>query len=68
MEKYYPTVDTWSIGCILYEMIQKRCLFCGDSEIDQLVKIFKILGTPNQTTWPSVIDLKDFKATFPKWT
>lgn len=68
MEKYYPTVDSWSVGCIFYELAHKKCLFCGDSEIDQIFKIFRILGTPNENVWPSVTSLKDFKTTFPKWT
>jgi serine/threonine protein kinase len=67
-DKYYPTVDTWSVGCILYEIAHKKCLFCGDSEIDQLFRIFRVLGTPHQSIWPDVTNLKDFKATFPKWT
>lgn len=68
MEKYHPTVDTWSVGCIFYELAHKKCLFCGDSEIDQIFKIFRILGTPTENIWPSVTNLKDFKASFPKWT
>jgi serine/threonine protein kinase len=67
MEKYYPTVDTWSVACIFYEIAHKKCLFCGDSEIDQIFKIFKILGTPTQSNWADVLKLKDFKTTFPKW-
>lgn len=48
-------------------MAQKRPLFCGDSEIDQLFKIFKVLGTPKEATWPGVSTLPDFKSTFPRW-
>lgn len=39
----------------------------GDSEIDQIFKIFKVLGTPNDTNWPDAHKLPDFKLTFPKW-
>lgn len=40
--KYYSTpVDIWSIGCIQAEMLTKRALFPGDSEIDQLFRIFR---------------------------
>ena len=39
----------------------------GDSEIDQIFKIFKILGTPNENNWPDALKLSDFKPTFPKW-
>ena len=33
----------------------------GDSEIDQIFKIFKVLGTPNENNWPDALKLKDFK-------
>lgn len=39
----------------------------GDSEIDQIFKIFKVLGTPNENNWPEALKLSDFKPTFPKW-
>lgn len=39
----------------------------GDSEIDQIFKIFKVLGTPNDKNWPDAQQLSDFKATFPKF-
>lgn len=45
-EKYSTSVDVWSLGCIFYEIAHKKILFCGDSEIDQLFKIFNALGTP----------------------
>ncbi|CAD8138783.1 unnamed protein product [Paramecium octaurelia] len=65
--QYSTPVDIWSLGCIFAEMAQKRPLFCGDSEIDQLFKIFKIMGTPKESTWPGVSTLPDFKSTFPRW-
>ncbi|KAJ8255241.1 hypothetical protein GJAV_G00202670 [Gymnothorax javanicus] len=66
--KYYSTaVDIWSIGCIFAEMVAKRPLFPGDSEIDQLFRIFKTLGTPNEEVWPGVSQLPDYKARFPRW-
>lgn len=39
----------------------------GDSEIDQIFKIFKVLGTPNENNWPDALKLNDFKPTFPKF-
>ena len=37
--KFYSTsVDTWSLGCIFAEMITRKPLFPGDSEIDQLFR------------------------------
>ena len=64
---YGPAVDIWSIGCIFSEMATKRALFPGDSEIDQLFRIFRTLGTPNENVWPGVSRFPDFKDTFPQW-
>lgn len=49
------------------EMAQRRPLFAGDSEIDQIFKIFKVLGTPCEGHWEDALKLPDFKQTFPKW-
>ena len=64
---YTTAVDTWSLGCIFAEMITKRPLFPGDSEIDQLFQIFRVLGTPGEEVWPGVSALPDYKSVFPKW-
>jgi len=42
-------------------------LFNGDSEIDQIFKIFRVLGTPDDHAWPGVSELPDYKPTFPQW-
>ena len=49
------------------KQITKRALFPGDSEIDQLFRVFRTLGTPDNKTWPGVSKLPDYKSTFPKW-
>ncbi|KAF5836219.1 Pkinase-domain-containing protein [Dunaliella salina] len=64
---YSLGVDVWSIGCIFAEMINHRPLFPGDSEIDQLYKIFQALGTPNEAMWPGISQLPDYQETFPQW-
>ncbi|GIY00411.1 cyclin-dependent kinase 1 [Caerostris extrusa] len=65
--RYSTPVDLWSIGCIFAEMSNKTPLFRGDSEIDQLYRIFRTLGTPNDKIWPGVSEMPDFKSTFPNW-
>lgn len=47
--------------------ITRRALFPGDSEIDQLFRIFRTLGTPDETVWPGVTSMPDYKPSFPKW-
>ena len=64
---YAPAVDMWSIGTIFVEMVNRRPLWPGDSEIDELFRIFKSLGTPDEEAWQGVTGLPDFKPSFPKW-
>jgi len=66
---YSTAIDMWSVGCIFAEMaMQGSPLFPGDSEIDQIFKIFRILGTPGEEVWPGVSGLPDYKPTFPQWS
>ncbi|KAF3842592.1 hypothetical protein F7725_024543 [Dissostichus mawsoni] len=65
--RYSTPVDVWSTGTIFAELATKKPLFHGDSEIDQLFRIFRTLGTPNNDVWPDVESLPDYKNTFPKW-
>jgi len=63
--KYSTPVDIWSVGCIFGEMITGRPLFPGSSEQDQLMRIFKLLGTPSPESWPGVVELPEYKPDFP---
>lgn len=45
---YTPQIDMWSTGCVLVEMINGTPPFLGDSQIDQLIEIIKVLGTPTK--------------------
>jgi len=66
-KKYSGSADIWGIGCIMAEIATKLPLFAGDSEIDQLFQIYRILGTPNPETWPGIEELPDYKPMAPKW-
>jgi cell division cycle 2-like len=59
--KYSTPVDVWSIGCIMAEMFTGRALFSGSSDADQLDCIFKALGTPDESIFPGIVDLPDYK-------
>lgn len=45
---YATSIDIWSTGCVMAELMLGQPLFPGESGIDQLVEIIKILGTPTR--------------------
>lgn len=45
-------MDIWSLGCIMAELLTKNTIFQGKSEIEQIDKIFSVLGSPNEKIWP----------------
>ena len=57
---YGPEVDIWAAGCILGGLITREILFCGGDDIDQLGRIFSVLGTPSETTWKGVSNLPSY--------
>ena len=57
---YGFAVDIWAMGCVLGEMMTNGPLFPGESDIDQLFKVFLIVGTPNLASWPDAASLPDF--------
>lgn len=59
--QYSTSIDLWSAGCIFAEMVSGRPLFPGSSIPDQLQRIFKVLGTPTEETWPGVSKLPEYK-------
>ena len=66
-KEYSTPVDMWSVGLIFYEMAHRKPLFAGDSEIDQIFKIFQMYGTPNEKNWPGITKLPEFKLSFPQF-
>jgi len=45
---YGVTIDVWSTGCVMAELMLGQPIFPGESGVDQLVEIIKVLGTPTQ--------------------
>jgi len=66
-QEYSKSVDMWSVGCIFAELCLGHPIFQGENDIDQLMKIFKILGTPDEDTWPEMQNLPYYKENFPKY-
>lgn len=58
--KYATGIDVWAVGCILAELLLREAIFPGESDLDQLDKIFQVTGTPDQDSWPDVDELPDY--------
>ncbi|XBH70659.1 hypothetical protein VPH35_098274 [Triticum aestivum] len=50
---YDATVDMWSLGCVMAELLSGKPLFDGDDDAQQLLAIFRVLGVPLFTIWPA---------------
>ena len=46
-KSYNKSIDIWSAACVIAEIALGKPLFAGTSSLDQLVKILRVLGTPN---------------------
>ncbi|XP_074590244.1 cyclin-dependent kinase E-1 isoform X2 [Curcuma longa] len=62
---YTSAVDMWAVGCIFAELLTLKPLFQGVEvkatpnpfQLDQLDKIFKVLGHPTPERWPTLVNL-----------
>ncbi|CAI1765784.1 hypothetical protein SEUBUCD646_0P02490 [Saccharomyces eubayanus] len=57
---YSTSIDIWSCGCILAEMITGKPLFPGTNDEEQLKLIFDIMGTPTESLWLAVTKLPKY--------
>lgn len=58
--QYSTGVDIWAVGCILAELLLRVPFLPGESDLDQLKRIFETLGTPTVETWPDINLLPDY--------
>ncbi|KAI6223466.1 Cell division protein kinase 7 [Aphelenchoides besseyi] len=57
---YGTGVDIWSVGCIIAELLLRVPFFAGESDLDQLCKIYSVLGIPTDEEWPERKELHDY--------
>ncbi|XP_051806212.1 cyclin-dependent kinase 16-like isoform X2 [Acanthochromis polyacanthus] len=57
---YSTHIDMWGVGCIFYEMATGRPLFPGSTVEEELHFIFKLLGTPTESSWPGISSNEEF--------
>ncbi|XP_073122907.1 cyclin-dependent kinase E-1 isoform X1 [Henckelia pumila] len=67
---YTSAVDMWAVGCIFAELLMLKPLFQGQEvkgtpnpfQLDQLDKIFRVLGHPTQEKWPMLVNLPHWQS------
>ncbi|VDI11664.1 p38 MAP kinase [Mytilus galloprovincialis] len=66
---YGQTVDIWSVGCIMAEMLTGKALFPGNDHIHQLRLVLTLTGTPPQHLLDKITDedARNYVASMPKW-
>ena len=61
---YCQAVDIWSAGVVIAELISLYPLFPGNNDIDQMFRVFQIMGSPTPDIWPGVELLPDYSKIF----
>ncbi|KAI8970191.1 kinase-like domain-containing protein [Mycotypha africana] len=59
-KEYSYAVDIWAVGCIFAELMLRTPYVAGESDMDQLTKIFHALGTPTEHEWPGLSTLPGY--------
>jgi len=55
--EYSHSIDIWSVGCLFVELLTLKPLFPGSSELETMIRIFKVLGRPSDSQWKCFRDL-----------
>lgn len=58
LQGYTKSIDIWSVGCILAEMLSRRAIFPGKHYLDQLNHILGVIGSPSEEDLECVINEK----------
>ena len=62
---YCGAIDVWGMGCLLVELFNRKAIFQGRDEIEQLSCIYDIMGTPTTEEWPSMLELPWYQMLLP---
>ncbi|KAL0581489.1 Vacuolar protein sorting-associated protein 41 [Marasmius crinis-equi] len=68
---YNKAIDCWAVGCVIAELASLRPIFKGEEakldskktvpfQRDQLLRIFEVLGTPDEAGWPGIVDMPEY--------
>ncbi|RIB19909.1 kinase-like domain-containing protein [Gigaspora rosea] len=58
-KRYDTAIDMWAIGCVFGEMLKGKPILPGRSDQDQLDQIYRLCGTPTESTWEGYTTLSN---------
>ncbi|KAI8981614.1 cyclin-dependent protein kinase [Mycotypha africana] len=61
---YSYSLDMWSVGCIMAELFTGSPIFYGKNTEEQLQKVYRVLGTPNEEIWPGMTQMPNYRPSF----
>lgn len=64
---YGTEIDMWGVGCLLLELFTRKAIFQGNNEVDQLWKVYDIMGTIKTSEWPDADKLPWFEMLRPNF-
>jgi serine/threonine protein kinase len=56
----HTSMDMYSAGTVVAELLTGRVLFAGRNVLDQICQVCNVLGTPDVSTWPEAMTLPDY--------
>ncbi|MCJ1476844.1 serine/threonine protein kinase, CMGC, CDC2/CDK sub [Lambiella insularis] len=57
LRRYTPAIDMWGVGCVFGEMFTGRPILAGNSDLNQALLIFDLVGSPTEDNMPGWSDL-----------
>ncbi|WPG97265.1 Hypothetical protein R9X50_00003800 [Acrodontium crateriforme] len=63
LKRYTPAIDMWGVGCVFGEMFERKPILEGKTDVDQCVRIFKLVGSPTEQNMPGWSDLPGCEGT-----
>ena len=49
---YTNKADIWGAGCIFAELFRRKPILMGNTDMDQLMKVIELAGSPTDDNWP----------------
>lgn len=62
--RYTSAIDIWGVAVIMVELVTLRPLFPSNNDLDQMFKVFQLMGSPTPDRWPVSLNYFSFVILF----